>query len=222
MKLTAVIPAFNEEKTIGGVISKLKNCVNQIIVVDDGSQDKTSQIASEKGAMVYRHPVNRGLGGALGTGLKAALLNNADIIITLDADDQHDIAEIPGLVQPIIDGGADMVIGSRFLAPQTMPLFRKLGIPLFNLVARLLFNVKSTDSLSGMRAFSKKAAQTIKITANGMEASLEILKESNFHHLKTKEVPIKAIYTEYSLSKGLRFLPGLQFLVRVFTFKLIK
>ncbi len=221
MKIVAVMPAFNEEKAIGQVLLKLKKYTDQVIVVDDGSRDQTSQIASENGAIVYRHPINRGLGGALGTGIKAALLNGADIMITVDADGQHDPEEISSMIRPILDNEADVTIGSRFLIKQPMPLFRKLGIPFFNLMAFVLFNIRSTDSLSGMRAFNKKAAQSLEIHASGMEASLEILKKSQTLGLKIKEVPIKAIYTEYSTSKGLRFLPGLKFLIKIFASKLI-
>jgi len=222
MKLVAIMPAFNEEKAIKEVILKLKNYVDQVIVVDDGSEDNTSQVAIESGATVYRHAINRGLGGALGTGIKAALLNGADVMITVDADGQHDPEEIHKMANPIINGGADVVIGSRFLVRQPMPLFRRMGIPFFNIVALLLHGIRSTDSLSGMRAFSRMAAQKIEIRTNGMEASLEILKEVQDNRLRLKEVPIKAIYTDYSSSKGLKFLPGLKFLIKIFTSKLIR
>lgn len=221
MKQIAIIPAFNEQKTLGEVIFKLRNFVQQIIVVDDGSIDRTAQIARENGATVCRHLINRGLGGALGTGIKAALLEGADIIITLDADGQHDPAEIPELIKPILAEQADVVIGSRFMTRQPMPLFRRIGIPFFNLITFLLFGIKTTDSQSGMRAFSKKAAQNLDIYARGvMEASPEILNQIQIHRLKLKEVPIKSIYTKYSLSKGQRFSPGVKALVKLFASKL--
>ena len=221
MRLIAIIPAFNEERTIGEVILKLKQYVDQIIVIDDGSKDNTCQVAVQSGAKVYRHLINRGLGGALGTGIKAALLDEADIIVTLDADDQHDPDEIPKLIKPIIEGEADIVIGSRFLVHQPMPLFRRMGIPFFNLITFLLFGIWSTDSQSGMRALNKKAAQNLEIYARGvMEASPEILKEIKTKQLKLKEVPIKSIYTPYSLSKGQRFSPGLKALIKLFISKL--
>lgn len=217
MKLTAIIPAFNEEKTLGGVILKLKKYVDQIIIIDDGSQDNTSRVAQESGATVYRHLINRGLGGALGTGIEAALLNDADIVVTLDADEQHDPAEIPQLIKPILEGEADAVIGSRFLVSQKMPLFRKLGIPFFNIFTFLLFGIKTTDSQSGMRAFNKKAAALLKIYARGvLEASPEILGQIQFHRLRMKEVPIRAIYTDYSLAKGQRIGPGLKAIIKLF------
>src|SRR4030042_2438817 len=119
MKLIAIIPAYNEEKPIGEVVQGVKKYTENIIVIDDGSEDKTSEIAQKRGAKVYRHFINRGLGGALGTGIKTALISGADIIVTLDADGQHDTAEIPRIIKPIIDGKADVVIGSRFLVRQS-------------------------------------------------------------------------------------------------------
>lgn len=215
MKTVAIIPAFNEEKTIKEVVSKLKNYADQIIVIDDGSRDRTSQTALEAGATVYRHMLNLGLGGALGTGIKAALSQGADIIVTLDADAQHDPAEIPALLKPILDGEADAVIGSRFLIRQPMPLFRRLGIPFLNIVTFLLFGAKTTDSQSGYRAFSKKTAQALEIRAQGMEVSSEIIKEIKVRGLKMKEVPIKATYTEYSLSKGQGLVTGIKTLIKL-------
>ena len=133
MRVIAIIPAFNEEKTIGDVVSKTMRYTDEVIVIDDGSEDKTAEIAFRNGAKVYCHPINRGSGGAVGTGIRAALLNEADVIVTLDADEQHDPAEIPKLIEPIIKGEADAVIGSRFLIRQPMPLFRKIGVSFFNL-----------------------------------------------------------------------------------------
>ena len=222
MKLVAVIPAYNEEKHIGEVVQGVKKYTNNVIVIDDGSKDKTYQIALERGARVYRHLINRGLGGALGTGIKTALLSGAEIIVTLDADGQHDPNEIPKIIEPIREGKADVVIGSRFLSRQSMPLFRRLGNPFLNLITFFLFGVWSTDSQSGMRAFNKKAAQSLEIYTNGMEVSSEILKEIQAHRFRLKEIPIKSIYTDYSLSKGQGLIPGLKTLFKLFILKLIK
>jgi len=222
MNLTVIIPAYNEEKHIGEVVQGVKKYTENIIVIDDGSEDKTSEIAQKNGAKVYRHFINRGLGGALGTGIKAALFCRADIIVTLDADGQHDPEEIPHLLKPIIEGKADVVIGSRFLVRQSMPLFRRLGNPFLNLITFFLFGIWSTDSQSGMRAFNKKAAQNLEIYTNGMEVSSEILKEIQTHQFKLTEVPIKSIYTAYSLSKGQGFIPGLKTLIKLFILKLTK
>ena len=141
--------------------------------------------------------------------------NGANIIVTLDADGQHDPEEIPKLIKPIIEGEADVVIGSRFLTRQSMPFFRMAGNAFFNWITFLLFGAKTTDSQSGMRAFSKNAAENLEIRAGGMEVSSEILKEIKTKRLKMKEVPIRATYTEYSLSKGQGFVTGIKTLMKL-------
>jgi glycosyltransferase involved in cell wall biosynthesis len=218
----AVIPAYNEEKNIARVLAGVKKYTDNIIVIDDGSKDRTSQIAKDSGANVLRHFINRGLGGALGTGIEAALDSGADIILTIDADGQHDPDEIPKLTEPIIRGEADIVIGSRFLQKQKMPLFRKAGNYFFNFFTYFLFNIKSTDSQSGMRAFNRKVGESLEIFTSGMEVSSEIIKEIKQQNFKMKEVPIKAIYTDYSLSKGQGFWVGFKTLAKLLIFKLTK
>lgn len=222
MKLVVIIPAYNEEKNIRQVISGVKKYTNNIIVIDDGSADRTSQIAKLAGAKVYRHLINRGLGGALGTGIRAALLEEADIIVTLDADGQHDPDEIPKLIKPIIDEETDFVVGSRFLERQPMPIFRRFGNYFYNLITWLLFGTLTSDSQSGMRVFNRNVAEKIEIFTSGMEVSSEIIKEIKVHKLKIKEVPIRAIYTSYSLSKGQGFFVGLKTLIKLLILKLIK
>lgn len=203
MKTVIVMPAFNEEKVIGTVIDGLhKAGWNELIVVDDGSTDRTGKIAGALGAAVYTHPVNRGLGGALGTGIEAAVMHDADVIVTFDSDGQHDPGDIAKVIRPIVAGRADAVIGSRLLKPKGMPLIRRIGNMGLNIVTFLLFGVWTTDSQSGLRAFSKKAAEKIRIRTNRMEVSSEIIKEIGHHKLRFKEVPIRPIYTEYSRKHG--------------------
>lgn len=198
-----VIPAYNEEKTIGGVIRCLKKeGYRNIIVVDDGSSDNTCNAAKKEKVFVYKHGINRGLGGALGTGLRAALEKNADIIVTFDADGQHNPKEIKKLVQPIIDDKADFVVGSRLLNPEGMPLIRRIGNWGLNVITLILFGVWTTDSQSGFRAMSREAAESIEIKTNRMEVSSELLAEIKKNNLRLVEVPVKAIYTKYSLKKG--------------------
>lgn len=222
MKTVVIIPAYNEEKNIGRVIQGVKKYTQNIIVVDDGSKDKTYQIALEKGAKVFHHLINRGLGGALGTGIKAALLDGADIIVTLDADGQHNPDEIPHLLKPVMEDKADIVIGSRFLRIQPMPFFRRVGNYFFNLITFFLFGIWCSDSQSGMRAFNKKVAESLDGLTSGMEVSSEIIKEIKFHKFRLKEIPIKAIYTPYSLSKGQGLISGLKTLIKLIILKLTK
>jgi glycosyltransferase involved in cell wall biosynthesis len=220
MKLTAIIPAYNEEKTIGQVLVGVKRYIKNIIVVDDGSTDKTSEVAFENGGTVLNHIINRGVGGAWNTGIKAALLDNADIIITLDADGQHSPDEIPKLIDPIIKGEADFVIGSRFLENQKIPKLRFIGNKFGNFITLALWNARSSDTQSGMRAFSADAAKKIEILTQGMEVCSEMIKEIKLNNLRFKEVPITAIYTKYSLSKGQGVVNGIKTLIKLLVLKI--
>ncbi len=225
MKLTIIIPAYNEESTIGHVIQQVR-AVNlpgvekEIVVVNDGSSDQTVEIARSKGAVVIQHIINRGLGGALGTGIEAALRRGADIIVTCDADGQHSPDDIRKVVEPIRMGQADVVIGSRMLETGGMPWTRRMANRLANLVTLVLFGIRTTDSQSGLRAFSRSAAKQIRIRTNTYEVSSEICGEIGRHRLKFIEVPIQAIYTDYSLSKGQGFTVGLKTLFRLILTKL--
>jgi UDP-N-acetylglucosamine---dolichyl-phosphate N-acetylglucosaminyltransferase len=215
-RVVVVIPAFNEERTIVEVIRGLKQRgFTRLIVVDDGSSDRTGELASSEGVIRLRHLLNRGLGGALGTGISAALRLGAEVIVTFDADGQHDPNDIIRLLEPIDMGEAEVVIGSRMLDPRGMPFRRRLANWLANLVTYLLFGGWTTDSQSGLRAFSRRAAARMQIMTTGMEVSSEIIAEAVRNRLKRKEVPVKAIYTDYSLSKGQSFTVGLQTLMKL-------
>jgi glycosyltransferase involved in cell wall biosynthesis len=215
-RVVVVVPAYNEERTILGVIRGLKQRgFTKLIVVDDGSSDRTGELASYEGIIILRHILNRGLGGALGTGLKAALHFEPEIIVTFDADGQHDPDDIPRLLEPIEKGEAEVVIGSRMLEPVGMPYPRRLANWTANVITYLLFRGWTTDSQSGLRAFSRHAAAQIQIRTSGMEVSSEIIAEAAGKHLKLMEVPVKAIYTSYSLSKGQSFTVGLHTLLKL-------
>ncbi len=198
-----VMPCYNESKVIRKTIRTLKRTgFRNIIVVDDGSKDNSGAIAISEGAKVYRHIINRGLGAALGTGIHAAIETECKVIVTYDSDGQHIPSYVEKAAIPIIQGKADAVIGSRLINPKGMPPIRVFGNWLFNCITYVLFGTWTTDSQSGLRAFSKNAAKKINIRTNRMEVSSEIIKEIGRNNLKFKEVPIKAIYTDYSMMKG--------------------
>ncbi|MBU1148464.1 glycosyltransferase family 2 protein [Patescibacteria group bacterium] len=224
MKTVIVIPAYNEESTIAKVLAEVKPLFPNIIVIDDGSTDNTYQIAKGLGVTVLRHMINRGLGGALGTGFQAALLNQADIVVTFDADGQHQVEDISRLIKLIIEGQADVVIGSRMKDRKGMPLHRQLANVVGNLVTKLLFGIWVSDSQSGLRAFSRQAASQININSNEMEVSSEIINEIHVHQLRLTEIPIAPIYTDYSLSKpqGQNFITGLKTLLKLIMIKITK
>jgi len=214
MRIIAIIPAFNEEKTIAEVLTNTRPFIDQIIVVNDGSHDRTAEIARAHGAVVVSHVINRGLGASIGTGFEMVKRLGADVVVTLDADGQHDPSEIPLFIQAI-ENGADVVIGSRMLKRTGMPWYRQVANTLGNLVTFFLFGALVTDSQSGFRAFTAYALRQIEIQTNRMEVSSELIAEARRRKLTLAEVPIKAIYTDYSLSKGQSFAVGLKTLIKL-------
>lgn len=207
MKLAILVPAYNEEKTIGKVLESIprrypKIAQTDIVVISDGSTDKTAEIAEKAGVTLITHDLNRGLGGALGTGFEYARQGNFDVVLTFDADGQHHPEDIWPVIRPIVYHQADVIIGSRLKNPKGMPWYRIIGIKGMNIITGIFFWVWSTDSQSGLRAFSKKAIKLIDIQSNKMEVSSEFFYEIGRKNLKMIEVPILSIYTDYSLGKG--------------------
>ncbi|MCK4967862.1 MAG: glycosyltransferase family 2 protein [Candidatus Aenigmarchaeota archaeon] len=217
----AIIPAYNEQSMIVEVIGSLKDYVDQIIVINDASIDQTERLACSTGAMVINHLINRGLGASLKTGITLALEQGADIIITFDADGQLQATDIPKLIQPIIEQQADVVIGSRAQYRKSMPRSRRFYNWVANLITYLFFNHWVSDSQSGLRAFSKLAAQKINLATDRMEISSEIIGKIKQEQLRLKEISIKPIYTSYSLSKGQSFFVGIKTFCRLFFHRLI-
>ena len=178
MKLLILIPAYNEEKTLAKVIKTLPKKINgitqkEVVVVNDGSNDQTAQVAQKSGVTVISHYLNRGLGGALGTGFEYARKNNFDILITFDADGQHDPQDIEPVLKPIIHQKADISIGSRLKNPKGMPWYRIVGIWGLNLFTFMFFWVWTTDSQSGLRKL-RTAIQKAQTTESTMAALLTI------------------------------------------------
>jgi len=203
MLISVVIPAYNEEQAIFGVIGGIKDKVNSVIVVDDGSTDKTAELASQAGARVINHFLNRGQGAALQTGINFALQNGADIIVTYDADGQHQASDLEAIIKPLLLGEAEVVLGSRFLNKKNdIPILRRLVLKLATSFTRLYTGLSVSDAHNGFRAFSRKAAELIEIRQDGMAHASEIIEQIKKHQLKFKEVPVTIKYTDYSLQKG--------------------
>ena len=196
MSVTIGIPAFNEEKNIAGIISKLKKYADTIIVCDDGSTDLTAKISEELGAIVITHEKNKGYGASINSLFLKAKELETNVFVTFDADGQHRVIDIPIVIKPVINNEADLVIGSRFLETKSdeMPNYRKVGIKLITKVTNLSIKEKLTDSQSGFRAYSKKALDKIIPSDEGMGVSTEILIKASNLDLKITEVPIKVSY----------------------------
>lgn len=213
MKISCVIPAYNEEKKIGLVINNLRPFVNEIIVVDDCSSDNTFSEASLKEVIVIRHIINRGQGAALRTGTQLALNRGADIIIHFDADDQFQANDIPELIKPIITKQAEAVLGSRFLGKKSnLPKIKQYIImPLARMINRLFFNIRLSDPQSGFRALSRQSALKLKIENDGMAHCSEIIYRLFKNNDRVVEVPITVIYHEYGqkLSGGFKIIKDL-------------
>ncbi|OGG16165.1 hypothetical protein A3D05_04675 [Candidatus Gottesmanbacteria bacterium RIFCSPHIGHO2_02_FULL_40_24] len=210
MDLLIGIPAFNEETMIGKVLKSLPKRIPgidriDILVVDDGSSDRTAAVAKNSGALVLRHIINRGLGGALKTIFAYAGKYRYDLLVTIDADGQHHPADIVKILRPVIDNGKDVVIGTRWKnSLKKKFILRYLINQLANFYTFLLYGIETGDSQSGFRSFSGKAVKKINLSSDGMEVSSEFFREIYRHDLIYDEVPVKLIYTDYSQGKGQR------------------
>ena len=195
MKVIIGIPAFNEEKNIGPIVAKLKKKYDQVIVCDDGSSDMTETIASSLGAHVVKHNKNLGYGSAIKTIFNEARKLEGDVLVTFDADGQHQILEIDSVLQPIFENKADIVIGSRFLGEtKDLPRYRKIGIKTITGLTNVMTGSKITDSQSGFRAYTKKVLKEISPTESGMGISTEILIKASKKEMRIVEVPITISY----------------------------
>jgi glycosyltransferase involved in cell wall biosynthesis len=210
-EITAILPAFNEEVSIGSIVLRTKRYVDRVIVIDDGSIDRTAEVAKLAGAEVIIHPRNMGKGAALKTGFGA--LNGAKIAVTMDTDGQHSPEEIPKLVAPIIAGEADIVNGSRYLNGNRKgtPLYRRLGQVVLDHATNLNSGLSITDTQSGFRAFNVKTACLFRFKQKGLAIESEMLQDAAKAGLRIKEVEIDVRYdvdgsSEHPMSHGIKVL----------------
>jgi glycosyltransferase involved in cell wall biosynthesis len=216
-RITAIIPAYNEELAIGSVVINTSAYVDQIIVVDDGSTDKTALIAEKAGAQVIRHQQNMGKGAALKTGFNK--VKNTGIIVTMDSDGQHNPAEIPKLIQPIENGEADIVNGSRYLdkkATET-PAYRRVGQTVLDKATNINSGLSITDSQSGFRAFAAYTIPAFKFKESGFSIESEMLTDATEFDYKIMEVSIGVSYNNHNgnIHKKNPFSHGIGVLVRI-------
>ena len=194
-KIIAALPAYNEEKYIGTVVLKTKQYVDEVIVVDDGSIDRTGDVARLAGAIVVQHTRNKGKGASIQAILAEAKKRNPNILVLLDADSQHNPDEIPALIKPISEG-FDLIIGSRLQQSSNIPRYRRFGQRVLSYFSRILSGEKVADSECGLRALSQKAIAELKLAQNGFAIEAEMIAAAAEKGLKIKEVPVSAIYTK--------------------------
>jgi glycosyltransferase involved in cell wall biosynthesis len=194
-RVVAAIPCFNTEFHIQNVIEKTSKYVDEVIVIDDGSSDKTAEVARNAGAKVISHSLNRGYGEAIKSCLTAAKAAGSDILVTIDGDGQHDPDEIPLLLDPIINNQANMVIGSRFHNSKcSIPAYRQFGIGIINFLWNFGSRTQVTDTQSGFRAYHKDLLKQLKIKEDGMSISIEIIEIARRQKTQIREVPITCSY----------------------------
>jgi glycosyltransferase involved in cell wall biosynthesis len=219
--IAVVMPAYNEARVISSVLTRVPSEIEGIpvvsVVVDDGSKDGTADAARHSGAIVVRHLTNLGAGAATITGLRAAQKLNADIIVMMDSDGQHDPEEISSLVRCLMEGPFDVVIGSRILAPEGMPVSRIAANVLLNAITFIVYGKVVSDSQSGFKAVTSDALRRMKLKSSGYEICSEFIGEIHRNKLAYRSLPVKAVYTPYSQSKGQHFLNGINLILGMLT-----
>ena len=209
-RVCVVVPAYNEATVIGEVVKSAREVFLKskkaydidIVVVNDGSKDKTASEAKKGGAIVINHILNSGAGSATLTGLAYARQHNYDIAATMDADGQHAPDDVLEGIKSIDQGNADLLIGSRLIDSRGMSKIKVLGNKGLSLFTYLLFGINVTDSQSGLRIFSKRAINGLQWKSPGYEYCSEMIWRAKQAHMNVSEYPIKAIYTDYSRAKG--------------------
>ncbi len=195
----AAIPCFNEDRCVGSVVLKCREHVGQVVVIDDGSTDETARVAELAGAVVVRHDTNKGKGVAVNTAFEYARKAGCTGMVLLDGDGQHDPAEIPRLLAPVLDGQADMVVGSRFLDVRSQtPGYRVWGQRILTLFTNIGSSSSLSDSQSGFRAFSPKAIESLSFGETGLSVESEMQFLARQADLRLAEVPINVAYHDRS------------------------
>lgn len=212
-----VIPAYEEEQVVGQVVSEVRAAYPNVIVVDDGSKDDTAARAWAAGAVVLRHPINLGQGAALQTGIAYALEAGARILVTFDADGQHQVEDIAPLVARLEKDSLDVVLGSRFLGSTVnMPWIRRKVLQAAVWFTRLTTGLRLTDAHNGLRAFRASAAAQLRLRHDGMAHASEILHRIAQLGLRYGEEPVTIFYTERSLHKGQKLTNAINIIVDLF------
>lgn len=207
-RVCIVIPAYNEASVIGDVIENIRTTLKHakiagdIIIVNDGSKDTTTAVAVKAGAIVIDHILNSGAGSATATGLSYANQQGYTIVATMDADGQHDPNDVLKGIYIVQKDSVDLLIGSRLIDATGMSAVKRLGNWGLSFITLVLFGVKSTDSQSGLRIFSKTALEKLRWKTAGYEFASEMLWRAHQADLIIDEYPIRAIYTDYSRGKG--------------------
>jgi glycosyltransferase involved in cell wall biosynthesis len=201
-----ILPAYNEATRIQPVIEEIAEKGYKMVIVNDGSSDNTLEVVRQsqrkypKNIFIYSHIINRGVGVAMQTGFDAVLKYNPKYIVNMDSDGQHSVDDLDNVLEPLVTGRAQAVIGVRPL--KDMPLSRNIANAIMNLLTRIFYKVDVSDSQTGFRAITIDALKKININARGYLISSEFIREVNDNNILFEEVPIKTIYTPETQAKG--------------------
>ncbi|MFC1907295.1 glycosyltransferase family 2 protein [Chloroflexota bacterium] len=202
-RVVAAIPCLNTEHFIGDIVTRARKYVDQVIVIDDGSYDGTIEAARVAGAVVVKHGTNIGYGVAIKSCFETARASAADVLVILDGDGQHNPDQTPRVLAPILQGEADLVIGSRFFTNRhDIPMYRRFGIGVITLLFNIGSRIKVTDAQSGFRAYSRKVLGAFPIVQKGMGVSVEVIIRAREQGFSIKEVPISCSYHSKSLKRN--------------------
>jgi glycosyltransferase involved in cell wall biosynthesis len=217
-RLFIVIPAYNEGRTIGEVLDGLlKAGYKNIIIVDDGSRDKTSQICEKKKVTVLKHLVNLGKGAAVKTGCDFAVKQDAEVLVLFDADGQHEEKEIPMFLKAL--KSKDIVFGYREFS-KTMPIVFRIGNKFINYATKFLYNMDLKDTQCGFRAMTAKTYKKVRWEANDYSMETEMIANAGKHNLKYSEIPVKTIYSDRY--KGTTIVDGIRIVINMLIWRFKK
>ena len=214
-----ILPAYNEATRIQPVIEEIAQKGYKMVIVNDGSSDNTLEVVKQsqkkypKNIYIYSHMINRGVGVAMQTGFDAVLRYNPKYIINMDSDGQHSADDLENVLEPLVTGKAEAVIGVRPL--KDMPLSRNIANSIMNLLTRIFYNVNVSDSQTGFRAITLDALKKININARGYLISSEFIREVNDNKIPFAEVPIQTIYTPETQAKGTNFTEAFKILLQM-------
>ena len=214
-----ILPAYNEATRIQPVIEEIAEKGYKMVIVNDGSSDNTLDVIKEsqrkypKNIYIYSHIINRGVGVAMQTGFDAVLRYNPKYIVNMDSDGQHSADDLENVLEPLVTGRAQAVIGVRPL--KDMPLSRNFANAVMNLLTKIFYKVDVSDSQTGFRAITREALDKININARGYLISSEFIREVNDNNIPFAEVPIQTIYTPETQAKGTNVVEALKILLQM-------
>lgn len=209
-----VIPVYNEATVIAGVVQEARKAFPNVVCVDDGSRDGSADLIRRSGAHLVRHPVNLGQGAAIQTGVEYARAQpDAQYFVTFDADGQHQVEDVGRMVQRLRDEPLDIVVGTRFHGDtEHIPFIKRFVLKTVVTLSPTLRRLGLTDAHNGLRVFTKKVADDLNITLNGMGHASQIVEMIARRGWRVAEEPVTILYTEYSMAKGQSMINGVNIL----------